>query len=310
MRIIRTLAVILMELLSTAAMAASAESAVQHAAETEPLCRSIGAFHWEIGNAKGVLASGQVGDEYSADKVIDIASASKFIWGAYVVQKLDRNQAPSAEQVSYLEMKSGYVKFNPLFCLLSKSVRSCLEARSNDERDASAVGRFSYGGGHDQHMAASMGLGRYSARQLTDEVMGTLGLGGLDIEYKRPLPAGGLEASPAAYGKFLRKVVAGELRYKQYLGYKPVCAYQGDGCDALSTPVQEHWHYSLNHWIEDDPATGDGAYSSPGLLGFYPWISADKSTYGLLARRKLSKTAYWDSVQCGRKLRAAWMHAR
>ena len=29
---------------------------------------------------------------------------------------------------------------------------------------------------------------------------------------------------------------------------------------------------------------GDGAFSSPGLFGFYPWIDAGKTYYGVLAR--------------------------
>ena len=287
----------------------SSDSAAASVAQTDPQCQAIDDFYWEIGNGEGVLASGRMGDDYAADETIDIASASKFIWGAYVLENLKAGEKPNDEQLSYLEMKSGYAEFNPLFCLLSKSVDSCLDARSNNKRSSSAIGRFSYGGGHDQRMAASMGLGRKNAAELTSTVMGALGLSGLDIAYKRPQPAGGLEASPAAYGKFLSKIVAGDLRIHDYLGYQPVCAFEGAGCNALSSPVKERWHYSLNHWVEDDPDTGDGAFSSPGLMGFYPWVSADRSTYGLVARKKLSKSAYWDSVQCGRKIRAAWMES-
>lgn len=287
----------------------AAASAAARVADTDPQCRAIGDFYWEIGNAQGVLASGRVGDAYGPNEMVDIASASKLVWGAYVLEKLGDRQ-PSAEQLSFLEMKSGYARFNPLFCLMSNSVASCMEARSNDRRESGAIGRFSYGGGHSQRMAVEMGLGRYSAEELTAEVMGTLGLRDAQIKYKRPQPAGGLQATPAAYGRFLRKILSGELRMKRFLGYKPVCGYTGAGCDAVSSPVPERWHYSLNHWIEDDPQNGDGAYSSPGLTGFYPWISADKSIYGLLAREKLSRSAYWESVQCGRRIRGAWMQAQ
>lgn len=307
---IRRSAGILALALSSCALNAAAAGSAAETAQGAASCRALGDFYWEIGNARGVLASGQVGDDYSANKEIQLASASKFVWGAYVLEKIGKGQTPSQEQVDFLEMKSGYTAFNPLFCLLSRSVGSCMDARSNSERENRNVGKFFYGGGHDQRMAASMGFGRFSADQLTGEVMGLIG-SDLDLRYKRPQPAGGMEGTPAAYGGFLRKILSGELRMKEFLGYQPVCAYPGGDCPtALSSPVKERWHYSLNHWVEDDPKTGDGAFSSPGLMGFYPWISADKTTYGLVARQTLSKSAYWDSVECGRDIRAAWMKHR
>jgi hypothetical protein len=59
---------------------------------------------------------------------------------------------------------------------------------------------------------------------------------------------------------------------------------------------------------------GDGAFSSPGAFGFYPWVTADRQTYGLLAREERSGFITGDpgdrpgvmSVACGRLIRAAW----
>ena len=294
---------------SMGAQAAGDTSARQQAAAAVATgsaeCKALGDFYWEVGDAGGVQGSGQIGEEYTADKTIRIASASKFVWGAYVLEKIGRNAKPTPEQVSYLEMRSGYTSFNPLFCALSRSVDACMEARSNAERSNNVIGKFSYGGGHDQRLAGLLGLGRLDADGFTDEVRGALGKD-LRFAYRSPQPAGGMESSPSEYGKFLRKVISGELRLKQFLGYEPVCASRG--CpDVVETPVRDAWHYSLNHWVEDDPKTGDGAFSSPGLMGFYPWISADKTTYGIVARQKFSKTSYWDSVECGRKIRKAWM---
>ena len=58
---------------------------------------------------------------------------------------------------------------------------------------------------------------------------------------------------------------------------------------AANTPVPstESWHYSIGHWVEDDPAVGDGAFSSAGAFGFYPWIDASKTYYGVLAREAI-----------------------
>jgi hypothetical protein len=87
--------------------------------------------------------------------------------------------------------------------------------------------------------------------------------------------------------------------------------------EAVKTPIPEteSWHYSLGHWVEDDPAIGDGAFSSPGAFGFYPWISADKRFYGMVAREQRHGVMSGDpgdkpavaSVNCGRQIRAAWM---
>ena len=58
-----------------------------------------------------------------------------------------------------------------------------------------------------------------------------------------------------------------------------------------------------------DPLVGDGAFSSPGAFGFYPWVTPDKRYYGLLARMNTGSGAAMDSVACGRKLRLAWLAA-
>jgi hypothetical protein len=71
------------------------------------------------------------------------------------------------------------------------------------------------------------------------------------------------------------------------------------------------WHYAIAHWVEDDPTVGDGAFSSPGAFGFYPWIDAGKTTYGVLARHANVSLSGNDpvaveSVVCGRAIRKAW----
>ncbi|WP_028007569.1 hypothetical protein [Solimonas flava] len=286
-----------------AASVADRAKAVTTAAQGDADCKKLGDFYWEIGDAKGVLASGAVGTEYSANSEMKIASASKFVWGAYVLEKIGRNNKPSAEQLSYLEMRAGYTKLNPLFCMFSKTSDDCLNKRENGMRVAADVGKFSYNAGHDQKLAQILGLGGYTAQRMTEEVMGYIGRD-INLSYSSPSPAGGMQGTPAGYGAFLRKILSGQLRMHDFLGYEPVCT---KCASAAFSPAPWAWHYSINHWVEDDPQNGDGAFSSPGLMGFYPWISADKSTYGIVARQKLSTSAYVDSAVCGRKLRAAWM---
>jgi hypothetical protein len=72
-------------------------------------------------------------------------------------------------------------------------------------------------------------------------------------------------------------------------------------------PESESWHYSIGHWVEDDPVVGDGAFSSPGAFGFYPWVNATRSNYGILARKV--DGGWYASAQCGRQIRKAWVTA-
>jgi hypothetical protein len=91
------------------------------------------------------------------------------------------------------------------------------------------------------------------------------------------------------------------------LGTSPVCTLPSSTCNAVYTPFQEEaWSYSIGHWVEDNPLTnGDGAFSSTGSNGFYPWIDATKSYYGIISR--FSTGGSYPSVQCGRLIRAAFI---
>ena len=223
-------------------------NAASTTAQQAPSCKRLGDFYWEIGDATGVLGSGQVGSDYGPNTSIKIASASKWVFGAYFVQKVAQ---PSAEQVQELEMKSGHTKFNPVKCVFSRTVDGCFTAGDNSTVQAENIGHFSYGGGHSQKLALELGLGGMNSEALTREIMGTLGVSGLS--YGHPQLAGGLEGTPAAYAAFLRKIVSGQLRMKQYLDYAPVCTLPGSCPGAVYSPAKAAWHYSLDHWIEDDP---------------------------------------------------------
>ncbi|MEA1653078.1 hypothetical protein UAJ10_29190 [Nitrospirillum sp. BR 11164] len=277
-------------------------AAVAAAAGTDAACREMGDFYWEIGDGSGTLASGARGSRYSANKPLQVASASKLVFAAYVVERVGGQLTP--DQLDALEMRSGYDNFNPLACFAAHTVAACLDRRGNGLLNAEHQGRFSYNGGHDQHLATALGLGDLDRYGLAAEVRRVLGPD-LHLDYAAPRVSGGLKASPAAYAAFLRKVVSGHLRIHDLLGSHPVCT-QGPGCPAVQAPdLPQPWHYSLNHWVEDGPG-GDGAFSSPGMMGFYPWISADRRTYGLIAREVMAPKAYLASMACGQALRRAW----
>ncbi|MFD1712495.1 hypothetical protein FVQ98_09520 [Ottowia sp. GY511] len=54
------------------------------------------------------------------------------------------------------------------------------------------------------------------------------------------------------------------------------------------------------HAVCTNPAT------SAGSFGFYPWMDASKTWYGIVARADQSGSGF-DSFQCGQLIRSAWM---
>lgn len=269
-------------------------------------CRGIGDFYWEIGDANGMVLGGQSGRRYTAERVIPIASASKWVFGAFVVQRTGGK--PSPAQIEALEMRSGYDGQRPLGCMRTQTADECWQRSRNARFNPDHVGKFSYNGGHDEKLLIDMGLGGLNLDALSAELRRTLG-DDLAFQYGVPDPAGGLRASPATYASFLRKILRGELLIAGELGSHPVCTLPGTCADAVESPVPRAWHYSLNHWVEDDPQYGDGSFSSPGAFGFYPWISADRKYYGIVARESLQPKAAVDSVMCGIAIRQAFFSA-
>jgi hypothetical protein len=120
-----------------------------------------------------------------------------------------------------------------------------------------------------------------------------------------------VRTTPADYAVFLRKVMSRRLVIGNLLGTNATCTNPATCSTAVSTPTPAdvHWDYSNGHWLENDPVTGDGAFSSPGAFGFYPWISGDRAWYGIVARVDLTPGAYITSARCGALIRKAWVTA-
>lgn len=285
---------------------AQRSAAATTTANTNPMCAEslLGAFYWEVGDAGGPKVSGTVGSSApTATTPMAIASASKWIYSSYVLQKVG---SVRAADVPYLNFTSGYTEFLVPLCGVADSVGSCLDGR--DGQVAETVGKFFYGSGHMQvHAASTMALSAMTRSPLTTEINAQLGT---SFEYSQPQLAGGLVGTAAAYAAFLQRLLRAELVMASALGSHKVCTNPTTCATALSAPIpdNESWNYSLGHWVEDDPGFGDHAFSSPGAFGFYPWISADKTLYGVLARRAQSESnAGYNSVRCGRLIRQAWV---
>jgi hypothetical protein len=278
------------------------------------LCQAVAPFYWEIGDVSGAQASGSVGGQYSSTDVLNIASASKWLFAAYVVEK-KAGVLNASTDVPFLNFTSGYTNFSNAFCGNSDTVASCNASNGQDPTD---IGRFHYNGGHMQQYAVNLGLGADNNAALATEVLSKISPShDLTLSYGPPQPAGGVAMSAQDYAVFLRKLLVGSpnaLRLGPLLGSSAKCTnpLASPGCDASSAAVvPEAWHYSLGHWVEDDPTAPGGAsnfaYSSGGAFGFYPWVDTGRTTYGLIAREAASEPHEgYASGQCGRLIRLAW----
>jgi hypothetical protein len=289
-------------------------------------CTAIHPFYWEIGNGSMMLTGGTAGGTLpQANTQMLVASASKWLFGAYVVQL--RNGSLTANDIASLSMRAGYTNLTYGTCIRlnrmtqdALTVNQCFTSASNNggtnaDFNATQNGKYFYNGGHFQFLAnGDLQLGATNNATLKTAIAAQLGLD-FTFSFDSPQLAAGVVTSGSDYGFFLRKILSNQLRMRDALGTQAVCTNPLSCPTAVSTPIgaSESWHYSLGHWVEDDPVKGDGAFSSPGAFGFYPWIDTSKTYYGVLARYSLPLSAgdsvASDSVDCGRKIRKAWVTA-
>ncbi|MBI2732470.1 MAG: hypothetical protein HYX44_03905 [Aquabacterium sp.] len=295
--------------------------AAQRTATQAQACVAAQPFYWEIGNAERTLASGQAGEQApSAQTMLALASASKWLYAAYVAEQ--RQGKLSDKDVQFLSFQSGYTRFR--VCRPGQTVGECDNSLLNGRGriDEQTVGLFDYNGGHMQKHAALMGLGTLNKDELATAIKRGLHLGpDWSLRYNQAQLAGGGVSTAADYARFLRATLKGDLQMGALLGSHAVCTNpQTCPKEAVKTPIplSESWHYAIGHWVEDDPQVGDGAFSSPGAFGFYPWIDASKTFYGIVAREDRSGLRSDDpdqkpavqSVAWGRWIRAAWLTGR
>jgi hypothetical protein len=226
----------------------------------------------------GSVNSGADPTVYAASSRLSIASASKWFYSSYFVQRT--GGALSATDVKFFNFQSGY-NSRDFSCQPGQTVQQCVDLGGNGIYNAADDGAFSYSGAHMEKHAALNGLGAMDSAMLAAEVRGQLGTD-VALSYSLPQLAGGVVTSADDYATLLRKIIRGDLKMHDALGTHPVCTNPRTCANAENAPSPpgESWHYSIGHWIEDDPDVGDGAFSSPGAFGFYPWIDRTKTSYG------------------------------
>ena len=282
---------------------AAADSAAASAAD----CVAVQPFYWSVGDASGKQGDGSVGTSPpTAQTVMSIASASKLVYGAYVAEQ--RAGVLADSDVHDLTFVSGYTQFTS--CQPGQTVAACEADGTNGDYVAANDGKFYYGGGHMEKHANDNGLGPQDSAALAATINASLGT---SFAYSQPQLAGGIYTDATHYGAFLQRVVAGQLRIGALLGTHAVCTNPSTCAAAVYTPIPgESDHYSIGHWVEDDPSAGDGAFSSPGAFGFYPWVDSGKTWWGIVARSVMVSDEQEGvaSMKCGRKIRAAWISAQ
>jgi hypothetical protein len=296
----------------TAARTAAATSTAQ---STSNACNAIRPFYWEIGDRNQRLANAAVNQAgnattYTADTVMAIASASKWLYGAYVAEK--RSGMLTAQDIQFLTFSSGYTSFAAIGdCFASDTVASCVARGDNDVQTPAHVDRFYYNGGHMQKHASlaapGMDLGAMDNAALAAEMRRLLG-SEINLSFSQPQPAGGVRTSATDYARFLRKLLGNRLQLGALLGSNKVCTNPVTCPTALNTPIANglNWNYSIGHWVEDDATRSDGAFSSAGAFGFYPWVDVNKSWYGIVARHDTAGGGN-ESADCGALIRKAWV---
>ena len=267
-------------------------------------CQAISPFYFEIGDKTGAITSASVGgNAYVASTQMNIASASKWLFGAYVAEV--RAGVLTTADVQATHMQSGYVSMGN-GCGANMTVASCFTFASNDTYTLSSLGRFYYDSGHFQKWGVDNGLASMTGTQVAAEYKNKLG-SDIPVTFNGPLLAGGAIISADGYAIFLRKILNDQLQIASFLGYQKTCTLPGVCATADYSPLSEAWNYSVGHWVEDDPVTGDGTFSSAGAFGFYPWIDSTKTYYGILAREDMRGAAATASIECGRNIRKAFM---
>lgn len=281
---------------------ASTEDA-KHVAASSELCKKIEPFYWEIGDKDKVIISGVQGGSIDRNSKVKIASASKLIFGAYVIEKL--NGVLNSKDKSLLLMQGGYTEFKIIPCALRRSVKACFEARNNNEISNQFVGKYYYSGGDAQDLAVQYGLGDMNRDQLKSEIQNTL-KNKFSLKYPNLSLAGGVEMDASNYAIFLQEILKGNYRIAKMLGDDAICTLPGACKTAVYSPIKENWKYSYHHWVETNAAGEVDVYSSAGAKGFYPWINKEKNTYGIISRDGHDEKAAWASVECGREIRRAY----
>jgi len=253
--------------------------------------------------------------DFSADKRVFIASASKMVTGVTLFGLIDRGvlslDTTTGEVLGWsgdksainvrqlLSFRSGLANEDLCTYVVNTTLEACVEQIYNDEMLGEPGTRFDYGSTHLQVAGrmAELATGQSWQDIFSDVILTPLGLPADIYYYTRPenlvvsanpLLAGGLVVSMSEYAKFLGFVYRkGELDGAQLIDAALFDQQAMDPYpDAIigETPVESpSVRYGLTAWLEcDTPTTGCAVISSPGLYGFTPWLDREHGYYAII----------------------------
>jgi CubicO group peptidase (beta-lactamase class C family) len=252
--------------------------------------------------------------EFDADKVVPIASASKWVSSAVLMRLVEQGVLTlDAPLKSYIPELAGHWADATLRQLLSHSsgagpghaienppnmpYREHFEQLIQKPVNNAPGVEFSYGGISMQiagYVAEQASGKRWS--QLFDELVATPS--GMErsayghpfwhspgIEIQSPNLAGGLYASGQDYFNFLTALSPGEMG-RRLLTEESIGQMESDQTSNLVQnmrgPIPEDWSYGLGLWCESPIEGRCTQINSAGAFGTYPWIDRESGTYGVL----------------------------
>ena len=258
---------------------------------------------------------------HGADKVVPIASASKWLSGALIMTLIDDGKLSLDERVSKYIPEFGPDKSNitirHLFAHTSglpPEVRCRNDKRTTLEACATEIARLRlratpgdefYYGGVSMHIGgriAEIVSGKSWNELFAENVAAPLGMTQTDFSAygptNNPRPAGDARSSADDYGHFLQMILQrGIFNDKQILSAASVVemhknqtagvriAYTIYGNKSDLDPNLPLARYGIGVWREkaDDTSKQLREASSQGALGFSPWVDVERNLAGVLS---------------------------
>jgi CubicO group peptidase (beta-lactamase class C family) len=255
--------------------------------------------------------------DFSSDRRIPVASASKLVSGVVLFRLIDAGSLSldsTTGEVLHWTGPQGSITLRHLLSFTSglrpqvrctyrirTTLAECVEAISRTKLRAPPGARFDYGSTH-LHVAGRMAevvTGKPWNQIFAEQLVRPLGLPG-DLKYfgavkaplasHNPLIASGLQISMRDYERILRLVFdKGRWRNTVLIAPKLFDAQASAPYpDAVIGTIPADYvdpdtRYGLAAWLEcDSPATGCAVISSPGAFGFSPWLDRDAGYYAIL----------------------------
>ena len=258
---------------------------------------------------------------YSVDKVVPIASASKWLSGAVIVSLVEEGKLALDDPVSkYLPEFEGEKSNITIRQLFSHTSGLPAEApcrnnkRTSLQNCAQEMGRLNprfkpgeefYYGGVSMHVGgriAEIVAAKPWNQLFVEKIASPLGMTSTDFyaygDTDNPRPAGDARSSAADYGRFLQMILnQGKFDGRQVLSTESLVEMHRDqtaGARIAYTIYEKHGlldpelpnaRYGIGVWREKfDEHTGHLLEaSSQGALGFSPWIDVKRNLAGVLS---------------------------